>query len=263
MKSTINTLLAFVTVGATMSHATLVSHWTFDESSGTTAADSTGAFPGALSGGATFVPGGVSGNAISLAAVSNSLVNMGFGFPAFTSGDFSITSWIKTTTTAQPAYIVSKVHGDGSVNGYVLALNVTGSYGAPNKAWFYGTSSPSGIATSTSDVNDGNWHQLVGVFTAGLSLSIYVDGVLQNTKASPPPMSNGGGPFVIGGYETTALYTGLVDDVQVYSNALTSTEVQFLHNNPGQVIVPEPASVALLVSGAGLLLFKRRRPLVV
>src|SRR4051794_29744238 len=80
------------------SHAAEIAHWSFDEQAGTVAHDSVGSTDGTLSGSAAFVPGGISGNAISLANATNDLVNMGNNF-SFSSGSFSVVAWIKTTAT--------------------------------------------------------------------------------------------------------------------------------------------------------------------
>lgn len=261
MKTATHILLAALTVGTTVSHAALISHWTFDESSGTTAADSAGSFTGTLSGGAGFVAGGISGNAVSLVEGTNSLLNMGTGFPGFTAGNFSIVAWVKTTSTDLDSYVLSKFE-NFSQTGYIMGINTTGGAGAANKGWFYASSNnPSNFATSTTTVNDGIWHQLAAVYTAGSTLDIYVDGAPVEQSVPAIAMGGNSAPFLIGGYNQgtpVASYTGLVDDVQVYSHAVTSANVQYLFDNPGQVI-PEPASAILLLAGAGLLTLKRRR----
>jgi len=246
--------IALLTIGllTNQSQAGLISHWAFDESGGPIAYDSAGSFDGTLSGGAAFVGGGISGNAISLSEASGSLVNIGTSFPGFTSGDFSLVAWVKTTTSDDSSVIVSK-HLAGSVNGYLLNINTTGSYGAANKAMFYDSTPPGGEAISTTTVNDGVWHQIAGVYTAGGNIQIYVDGSpAENTKSSKPIVANTA-PFLVGGVSIsgtpTALFNGLVDDVQVYGDALTSGEVQFLYNNPG-LVVPEPSTALLLALGA-------------
>jgi hypothetical protein len=224
---------------------------------------SNGGFNGTLSGGATFVTGGIAGNAVSLDGASTSFVNMGSSVPGFTTGDFSLVAWIKTTSAAESAVVASK-HDAGFLNGYILSVNASSTYGQANKAFFYNSTNPGGEATSTSTVNDGTWHQLVGVRTAGSSIQIYVDGVLERTVASQPMIGNSAA-FLVGGVNfsgtPTGLFTGLVDDVQIYSSALSTANVQFLFLNPGQTLaVPEPSAGALLATGVfvlGLALWRR------
>src|ERR1041384_7384739 len=55
-----------LTASSIATRASLVAHWTFDETSGTIAHDSAGSYNGNLSpAGAAFVSGGISGNATS------------------------------------------------------------------------------------------------------------------------------------------------------------------------------------------------------
>ncbi|MGJ8641836.1 MAG: leucine-rich repeat protein [Luteolibacter sp.] len=215
-----------------------VAHWKFDETDGTTAADSAGSFDGTLSGSASFVAGGISGNAINLLNTGNSLVNMGNTVPGFTSGNFTIVAWIKTTTTNGDTVIAGK-HLTGHSNGYLLAVNALGGGGAANKATFYPSGSGSNIPFSTTTVNDGTWHQVVGVYTAGGNTQIYVDGSLEGTRASPAMVENTVS-FLIGGATVgstpTNAYEGLVDDVQLYSSALSESDIAFLFTNPGQTL---------------------------
>lgn len=79
----------------------IVAQYHFDESSGTSAADSIGSIDGTLSGGASFVAGGISGNAVDLTQAGD-LVNMGNNF-GLTGTDFSIVFWVNTTTTGAPS----------------------------------------------------------------------------------------------------------------------------------------------------------------
>jgi hypothetical protein len=208
------------------------------------------------------VPGGISGNAISLAEATNSMVNMGTSFPGFTSGDFSISMWVNTTTTEIDSLPLSK-HEAFTQNGYLFAVNQTAGGGQPNKATFtVGAEFVSQSPTSTTSVNDGQWHLIVGVFIAGGSHFIYVDGAPAEASTASASVPANSAAFLIGAVNVsgvpTARDTGLVDDVQVYSNAFSSDDVQFLFHNPGQAI-PEPTSLILLVGGAAVFLVVRRR----
>ena len=251
--------------------AGLVAHWTFDESSGTTAHDSTGNYDGTLFGGATFVSGGVSGNALSLNESTNSYVDVGTSFPGFTSGDFSLSIWVKTTQTSQQ-WAISKHDAqgqpEGGPNGYALFLNQSGGvYGNQGGATFY-NSAYSGHETNstTLNLNNGQWHMITGVFnSANNTDQIYIDGTLENTNSGRSPVANNS-PLIIGGVGETngnntpfGLFTGLIDDAQVYNNALTSTEVEYLYQHPGMAIIPEPQTWALALLGLSLLFIRRVR----
>ncbi len=219
---------------------TLIAHYHFDESTGPTAYDSTGAFNGTLSvAGAAFTAGGISGNAISLDRAAGGFVNMGTSFPGFLNGDYSIVFWMKTTTTEIDTIAVSK-HTANSANGFYFNINPTGDGGVPSKVTFDASSQTSQGATSASSVNDGVWHQIVGVYQAGGNEFIYVDGAPAEATSPTTAMISNTAPFMIGGISSdgtpTARYTGLIDEVQVYDRALTAEEITYLFHNPSKTI---------------------------
>ncbi|MBE0544962.1 MAG: immunoglobulin domain-containing protein [Verrucomicrobia bacterium] len=227
--------------------ADLVAHWTFDEAGGSVATDAVGSFHGTLSvTGAGFVGGGVSGNAISLNRASGGFVNMGNVLP-LTSGDFSIVTWVKMNAgDTTPESVILGKHQSGGVNGYFLGVNPAGGVGENNKAIFYAGGLVSDGPVSASSVNDGNWHQVVGVYRSGVNKVIYVDGVVEATNSAPVVEGNTAA-FLIGGISGSGpagLFTGLVDEVQVYNHALNPDDVAYLFQNPGEVITPPPPSVA-------------------
>jgi hypothetical protein len=236
----------------------LIAEYHFNEAPGaTTAVDSVGGVNGALSAtGAAFVPGGISGNAISLVRANSGFVNMGNNFP-LTGTDFTIVAWVKTTTTALDEIVLGK-HEAFSTNGYFLAVNPTGGGGQANKATFVAAETVPNSVVSTTSVNDDVWHQIVGVYVNGGNQSIYVDGVpVEATNGSAAMISNLA-PFMIGGINAsgvpTARFTGLVDEVQIYNTALSDVEIGALYTST----VPEPATLSLLGALVIPLLGRRR-----
>ncbi len=239
-KQAFSILAACLVIG--QANAAIVSHWKFDEAGGTTAFDSAGQFHGALSTtGASIVPGGISGNALSVDRALNGFVNIGTGL-SFSNRPFSIVAWIKTPTgyNINDSQIVSK-HAAFTANGFWLSVNRTGGGGQLGKAIF-GEGAAWLSVTSTTTVTDGQWHQIVVTFNPGVSRSIYVDGapVEQSNTASASLVANSVA-FLIGGVTVNGIpegrFTGLIDEVQVYSRVLSPAEVDLLYQNPGQIVI--------------------------
>ena len=233
-------------------HAALVAHWTFDEAGGSTqVVDTVGGLIGNLSAtGASLVSGGKAGGALSLSRGANGLVTMGDVLNLGT-GPYSFVVWVKTSTTEASTAVLSK-HWSTIPAGYFIGINTSGSYGAPNKAWYYNWSN--GLEPiSVTSVNDDEWHQIVGVRGNGV-LKIYVDGLPVESSQTdqglndPPP----GTPFLVGGYYDSdignplATYTGLIDDIQVFNHNLSDEEVQWLFDHPGQVLTCTPPPSGLV-----------------
>jgi hypothetical protein len=243
--------IIFIAAGV---HAAPIAYWSFDEPSGQ-AIDTIGGHNGTLVGSVTRVPG-IAGSAISLSQSTGEPEYVTMGDVLALGGmDYSISVWINTTDTSDDTMLVSK-HYATIVSGYILAINMSSSYGAPDKAWFYNEWT-GWSPTSNTTVTDGSWHHIVGVHDEGGNVSIYVDGAMEDSDTDhglgDPPS---GTPLIFGGCwdGSTVIehYNGLIDDVQIYNNALTGDEVRYLYANPGKtIVVPEPSTMLLL--GLGLM----------
>lgn len=240
------------------SRAALVLHWALDETMGTVAADSSGNgiagnWQGTV-GSPTWVPaGGVSGGAFSFTGANlDSFITSTLTSVAGT--PFSISLWVKSTSTGNNglAYL-----GDGTTGTLYHTVRLTsGAAQATSR-------NPNEVrAIGAAGTNNGEWHHLVGVFTSDSERSIYVDGMLQatNTTNVPAlPLNR----FGIGAltrntpYAPADLFTGQLDDVQVYSTPLNQSQISFMLSNPG-VAVPEPTVAVLLALGLGVGSIRRR-----
>jgi len=216
--------------------ADLIGQWHFDETGGSVAADVLGVNDGALMGDATFVFGGRKGNAVRVSKAGNGYVSYGDIF-SLTSGDFTIIVWIKTAPgDQQPELFPFGKHVAGFFNGYFVAINAATTYGQTAKAWFYMSNSPGEEIISTSTVNDGNWHQIAVVYLAGDEARIYVDGGTPEAKGASIPIIQSlsdlhAGAIVINN-EADGYFDGLIDEIQIYDEALTDADIQFMFLHP-------------------------------
>jgi len=88
------------------------------------------------------------------------------------------------------------------------------------------------------EVSDGRWHHLVGVYD-GSRLSVYLDGEPDATIGATGRVRTNDRPVFIGenSEETNREWDGLIDDVRIYSYALSAEEIRTLYefrNKPGE-----------------------------
>jgi hypothetical protein len=209
--------------------AGLVAYYEFDETSGTTAADSSGNGHTATMSGATFTAG-LQGNAATMNG-SNRYVSLPNGIVnGLTS--FSISTWV-VLNSAQ-AWVRIFDFGTGTNTYMFLTPNET-----TGKLRFAITTS--GSATGNEERLDGptlptgSW-QHVAVTLTGSTATLYVNGAqaAQNTAITLNPTSLGNttqdwlgrSEFAVDPY-----YNGEIDDFRIYSRALSAAEVQALYAN--------------------------------
>ena len=219
------TLTASATSGIFMMTTTgLVGYWKFDENSGTQVVDSssTGA-NGSIRGGATWTAGNF-GSALSFDGIDDyvKIAHKGALMPK--ESLWTVSAWVKTSLGN--GTIVRK--GDSSRSDeYKLSL-IDGYLRFTINA---GGDSVKAIAKGTSIVSDGKWHHVVGVRSAKKSADVYVDGIKEGSASySDSGVSiDARDVLTIGGRKGGRyLFTGMIDDVQIYNRALSATEIATL-----------------------------------
>ncbi len=145
----------------------------------------------------------------------------------------TVSAWVKTTSTANQWAVSKWKSGSAANSHYLLVAHYTGV--TPNRPVFFVSNGATSdwIATVSRTVNDGKWHLLAGTYD-GTTVSIYVDGVLDNSKTSSIgglQITAKGTPLVVGQESSktgVAPMVGSIDDVRVFNKALSATEVASL-----------------------------------
>jgi hypothetical protein len=215
--------------GKHLYYSGLVAHWKFDEGTGTIAYDSSGNNNYGTLYGPTWV-NGVYGKALKFDGVNDFVAIPDiFSTPPT---ELTVSAWVNcsSSSSAREEIIHSFRHGEygiyrptASVIGFGLLLDNQVPYGYE---W-------NSFAPNTM-------HQVVGTWKQGDSVKLYVDGVLVGQTAVPNNGMLDSTPInsaAIGDYMRNYLgskwfFEGIIDDVMVFSRALTANEVAQLYTLP-------------------------------
>ena len=225
-------------------YAGLRAWWKLDETSGTTADDTTGRLQDGSVTGATWT-NGIVGNSLSFNGVDNGVL---VGNSAALTGtmDFSLSAWVKVAPASTGGTILQQreTGSSGYVGEYMLNVNTNGTV----NFMVYGSGGYQFDLTSTATINDGNWHLISGVRN-GTAGTIYLDGVTAASGSGTVQSLNA--LTVAIGYDFRDLnkrFNGLIDDVRIYSRAVSESEFNTLHDGSVPNAAPAFASDSITIS---------------
>jgi fibronectin type 3 domain-containing protein len=214
----------------------------FDESSGTSAADSMGnGWNGTLINGGTFVAG-YSNNAVNLSSNSFQYVTLPTGVVGGLS-NFTITAWAKQTTTASWMRLFDIGTGTAS---YMFLTPLPGGASAPRFAFKLNNGTEQQI-NGTSAVSVGAWHHYAVTLNGSVGI-LYVDGVAVGTNSSmtinPSSLGNTTQNYLGKSQWNDPYFNGQVDEFRIYGSALSASEVATL-------VTPLAAPTNLVATAGG------------
>jgi Concanavalin A-like lectin/glucanases superfamily len=199
-----------------------VAYYRFEESSGTTATDTTG-----NSNDGTYVngvqinqPGAPNlGKAARFDGIDDYVST-----PRTVSTSFTLELWINTTASSLTGAQAYEGNGllwsdvGGAANDFVMAML--------NNGLSFFTGNPDITVTSATAINDGHWHHLVATRTQGGNVEIFVDGVSRGTTTTNNNPLDGNPSIMIGGNVLDSRYfTGLIDEVAYYPTVLSLGQI--------------------------------------
>ena len=219
----------------------LIGHWTFDEQSGTTAADGgVGGSDGTLSGSSFSFDNssvaGIRGNALYFDGTDD-YIDLPNGFANFKTG-MTISLWAYPTAVKSWARFVDMGNGPGDYN-FVFArrstsndliMDIVDSTGVSRRV----------MASGVIELN--KWQLFtVTVDNSGVAF-IYKNGNPVATGTLPLPVNIERFNNLIGrsNWDSDAYYQGSIDDVRIYNYALNSQDVLNLYHYGSQAEHPSP-----------------------
>lgn len=147
----------------------------------------------------------------------------------FSGGDFSISMWVKLTTTGVDQILAHKM--TVGFTGFFLYLTAAG------QVLLEVDDTPSITRISTlNSYAPGSWYHIVAIkSTNTVNLwNFYINGVLES-KAILGPTFIGSvdntEPLILGSTGTSNYFDGVMDEVSFYNKALTPQEVGYLYNS--------------------------------
>ena len=138
---------------------------------------------------------------------------------------FTISAWIKRDALDSGiASIVSK-RGSAFTQGYDFRILNT------NKLQFYIKNGTNQIHYSNTAIPNEEWHH-VAITYDGSTVSIFIDGVLDNSAASTAPLSTTDSFFIgaAGKNAPTQFFMGNIDEVRIWDTNLSESQLRFIMN---------------------------------
>jgi len=207
----------------------LVAWWSFDEGSGNIANDYSG------NGNDGIIYGGAWTNGIAKYALSLDGYNDYVKVPDSPSLDITkeitLSAWVKFDNIVKddPPFIVYKRgDGDNADEKYKLGVDDHGTGMAHFKI--------NNDAVEGGSLTLLRWYHIVGTFNGNIK-KIFLDGVEVASEAQVATIQTSNRPLFIGVDQDlegrNQFLDGVIDEVRIYSRALTDDEVEYLYNNPG------------------------------
>ena len=221
----------------------LVGHWNFNEGSGPVAADSSGnGNDGQLADGTGWLQNHARPPFVLFFDGVNDHVNVANSPSLNPSDEITLAAWIAPYDVSASGEIIAKSNGTDPQ--YYLRVQAGGKIR-------FGIGAT--VLNGNSTLSPFQWHLVAGTYD-GATMKIYVDGVLDTVMSKNGPMHDNGVDVWIGcrRFRTLLAFNGLIDNLRIYSRALSANEIQAL-GTPGQVVITNPNDQTFLPGDGALI----------
>lgn len=206
--------------------ATLISHWTFDDS---TAADDKGSNEGTATS-VSFADGKFGKAASFNGTTSSILVAANSTIDATSMGAFMVTAWIYVDSDGEndEGRIVDKMAGTDA--GYRFFVKSQSGSTVILDFEVGDTSTNTRVVTSTT-LSTGAWHKVVAIYNSDRSGDIYIDGAIASyttdTTGATATSDDSANALYIGNRAAgDRCFDGEIDDVRIYDGSFVADDVE-------------------------------------
>ena len=140
--------------------------------------------------------------------------------------NFTVSMWVKPDGTFAENQVLTLLGYHDPEQWLAVSGNKSGT--ANCKFWANGGGYNTWTTLGTPAVNADGWHQLVITGTDS-TVTAYLDGVQTGSGTSNHPLAQENGDIYLGVNNWDAEFTGLMDDVEIYGEALTAGEISRIY----------------------------------
>lgn len=197
-----------------------IAYWRFEETTGTTANDAMGTYPGTFSGSLTRAAGIAGGRgAVFDGSTTRLLIGDVLAFPG--NASYSLELWANPSLVNDSVrFLIDRSSSTMPTDGYQLYYAASFTLTSRSVA-----SSEQGYS-SAPGLTANRWTHIVATYD-GADTALYIDGSLVNSSPAPALPAARPGAFAVGdsGAGQLRKYLGVLDEVAVYASALPAARV--------------------------------------
>ncbi|MBS1793246.1 MAG: carboxypeptidase regulatory-like domain-containing protein [Acidobacteria bacterium] len=147
----------------------------------------------------------------------------------FGTGDFTIDFWERSSNSSRRMNAVSLLP-NYPLSNLVFDFNDPDNTPSPGLWVYWNSSGGNAIITGAAgQFTNGEWHH-IALTRNGTILILYVDGVAAGSAAYSEPINLSSVSNYIGGGNGSAMWDGLLDEVEIFNRGLSPTEIQAIYN---------------------------------
>lgn len=140
-------------------------------------------------------------------------------------GNFTVSAWIRPGAASQTSLAGVVTKSTGGVDNYQLSYDAAGT----RVRFIADCDSQTTLTSTTTLTNTSNWYFIAGV-KSGTSMKLYINGTEEASGTCTGAVQTNAANLGIGGMPGSPYFNGRVDEVKLFSQDLSQSEVTVLYD---------------------------------